>query len=124
VRASGHDRDLLTFLRTGDEAHLEADPGEPQDVGRRTAGEVGRARDLDVVRTEPDLAELGDLTEEAHDEVVRRRVVERVRRTDLLDASVVDDHDLVGDLHRLLLVVGDEHRRHRHLVVEPAQPVA
>ena len=30
----------------------------------------------------------------------------------------------VGDLHRLLLVVGDEHRGHVDLVVQPAQPGA
>ena len=37
---------------------------------------------------------------------------------------MVEDGDLVGDLHRLLLVVRDEDRRHVHLVVEPAQPLA
>ena len=33
-------------------------------------------------------------------------------------------HDLVGDVHRLLLVVRDEDRRHVHLVVQAAQPGA
>ena len=51
-------------------------------------------------------------------------VVQLVGRADLLDRAVVDHHDLVGDLHRLLLVVGDEHRGDVHLVVQPAQPVA
>ena len=51
-------------------------------------------------------------------------VVELVGRADLLDAPVVDDHDLVGDLEGLLLVVGHEHRGHVHLVVQAAQPVA
>ncbi len=37
---------------------------------------------------------------------------------------VVHDHDLLGDLHRLLLVVGDEDRRHVDLLVQPAQPFA
>ena len=32
--------------------------------------------------------------------------------------------DLVGDVHRLLLVVGDEERRHVDLVVQAAQPLA
>ena len=34
------------------------------------------------------------------------------------------DHDLVGDLEGLLLVVGHEDGGHVHLVVQPAQPVA
>ena len=37
---------------------------------------------------------------------------------------VVDDDDLVRDLEGLFLVVRDEHRRHLHLVVQAAQPVA
>ncbi len=45
-------------------------------------------------------------------------------RAALLDAAGVHHHDAVGDLERLLLVVGDEDRRHRELVVELAQPAA
>ena len=45
-------------------------------------------------------------------------------RAGLLDAPVVHDDDLLGDLHRLLLVVGDEDGRHVDLVVQPAQPLA
>ena len=37
---------------------------------------------------------------------------------------MVDDGDLVGDLHRLVLVVRDEDRRDVHDVVELAQPLA
>ena len=36
---------------------------------------------------------------------------------------LVEHGDAVGDVERLLLVVGDEHGRHVHLVVQPAQPV-
>ena len=32
--------------------------------------------------------------------------------------------DAVGDRHRLLLVVGDDQRRHGDLLVQPAQPLA
>ena len=35
---------------------------------------------------------------------------------------MVDDRQVVGDLHGLLLVVGHEHGRHVDLVVEPAEP--
>ena len=51
-------------------------------------------------------------------------VVDLARRADLLDPALVHHRDPVGDLHRLLLVVGDEHGGHALLVVEPAQPAA
>ena len=37
---------------------------------------------------------------------------------------MVDDGQAVGHLHRLLLVVGDENRRHVQGVVQVAQPLA
>ena len=120
----GHDGDLLAVLGAGDEPHLEADPGQTQDVGGGAAGEVGGQRDLDVVGPQADVTELGHLAEEVHHEVVGRLVVELVGRADLLDPALVDHHDLVGDLERLLLVVGDEHGGHGHLVVQAAQPLA
>ena len=43
---------------------------------------------------------------------------------DLLDPAVVHHRNLVGDLHRFLLIVRDEHRRDMHLVVEPPEPRA
>ena len=69
-------------------------------------------------------AEARRLADERQHELVRRPLVEVLRRADLLDAPVVHEHDLVGDLHRLLLVVRDEDRRDVHLVVETAQPLA
>ena len=51
-------------------------------------------------------------------------LVEVARRADLLDLAVVHHHDLLGHLHRLLLVVRDEDGRHVDLVVEAAQPGA
>ena len=65
-----------------------------------------------------------DGADEAHDELALRMLVELARRAGLLDLALVHDHDLLGDLHRLLLVVGDEDRRHVDLVVEAAQPRA
>ena len=65
-----------------------------------------------------------DLADEAHDELRRRMLVERARRTSLLDLALVHDDDLLGDVHRLLLVVGDEDRRDVDLVVETAEPLA
>ena len=47
----------------------------------------------------------------------KRPKAEIARLSDLLDPAFVHDHDLLGDLHRLLLVVCHEDRRHVHLVV-------
>ena len=51
-------------------------------------------------------------------------VVEVVGGARLLDPAFVHHDQLLGDVHRLLLVVGDEDRRHVHLLVEAAQPGA
>ena len=51
-----------------------------------------------------------------------RPVVDLLGRAALFDAAVVEDHDPVRDLHRLLLVVGDEDAGDMHLVMQPAQP--
>ena len=49
-------------------------------------------------------------------------VVDLVGRSDLLDAAVVHDDDLVGELERLLLVVRDEQAGHAQLAVEVVEP--
>jgi hypothetical protein len=51
-------------------------------------------------------------------------VVELVGGPRLLDPAFVHHDQLLGDVHRLLLVMGDEDRRHVHLLVEAAQPGA
>ena len=65
-----------------------------------------------------------DRAEELGDERGGRVVVERLRRAHLLDLPLVEHHDLVGDLERLLLVVGHEQAGDVHLVVELAEPGA
>ena len=124
VRPGEHDLHVVTGLGGHDEPHLEADPQLPGDPAGHGAGQARGRRHLDVVRPQLHVAEPGDLAEEAHHEVVGGLVVELVGGADLLDPALVDHHDLVGDLHRLLLVVGHEDRGHVHLVVEPAQPLA
>ena len=64
------------------------------------------------------------VTDERHDELARRLVVELARSADLLQPSVVHDGDLIRDLHRLLLIVRDEDGGHVDDVMELAQPVA
>ena len=97
---------------------------EPGDVGDRggVGGAVGLQPDLDVVGTDQRVAQPGHRADESHHEVVGGPVVQLVGIAHLLDLAVIDDHDPVGDLHRLLLVVGDEHGGHVHLVVQPSQP--
>ena len=70
------------------------------------------------------VAEPVDRPDEGHDELVGRPLVELARRAFLLDAPAVHDHDMVGHVHGLLLVVGHEDRRHVGLVVESSQPDA
>ena len=62
--------------------------------------------------------------DEAEDEGRGRRVVDLVGRADLLDAALVEDDDPVGELERLVLVVGDEDGGVAGLVVDLAQPAA
>ena len=76
------------------------------------------------MRAHEPAAEPAHRPEEAHHELGGRLVVDLARRADLLDPAVVHHRDPVGDLHRLLLVVGDQHRGHALLVVQPAQPRA
>ena len=61
--------------------------------------------------------------DEAHHELGRRGVVDLTRGAHLLDLAAVHHGDRVGDLHRLLLVVGDEDGRHALLIVETAKPL-
>ena len=74
------------------------------------------------MRPDEALAQPVHRPDERHDELVHRRVVQLARRADLLDPALVEEHDLARDLHRLLLVVRDDDRRHVHLVVEAPQP--
>ena len=89
-----------------------------------SVGAVRLEQHLEVVRADELVAEPVDRPDEAHHELVRGVLVEVARRADLLDPAVVHHHDLLGDVHRLLLVVGDEDRRHVDLVVQAAQPDA
>src|SRR5215207_8944040 len=104
-------------------AHLEAEVDDALD--RRTLGRAVRlAAHLDVVRADELLAKARDGPDERHHELVRRPLVEVARTADLLDAAFVHEDDLIGNLHRLLLIVCDEDGRHVHLVMEAPEPGA
>ena len=105
------------------DAHLEAEVDDALDVASRVVP-FAVERDLDVVRPDERVAEAVDRADEAHHELVRRVLVEVARPADLLDPALVHHRDPVGDLHRLLLVVRDDHGRRVRLVVESAQPDA
>ena len=77
-----------------------------------------------VVRAHPPAAQPGGRPDEGEDELVGRAVVQLGRGAHLLEASVVDDGEAVGHLHRLFLVVRHEHCRHVLRLVQVAQPLA
>src|SRR5690606_35494253 len=62
--------------------------------------------------------------DEAVDEGRGRPVIDLVRRTDLFDIALAHDHEAVGELERLLLVMGDEHGRVAGGIVDLTQPSA
>ena len=104
--------------------HLEAEPRHPDD-GRGRGRRVRLVEQLEVVRPHQ-RGRPASVT--GPRKLITKSfagcVVELVGRADLLDLAVGHHHDAVGDVHRLLLVVGDEHGGHVDLVVQPAQPGA
>src|SRR3954464_1186779 len=115
---------VLAVLADELDAHLEAEVDDALDHRLGAALALGLEQQLDVVRADERIAEPVDRPDEAHHELVGRLLVEVARRTDLLDAALVQDDVLAGALHRLLRVWGDDDRRHVHLVVQAAQPGA
>ena len=65
-----------------------------------------------------------DLADELAHERRGRLLVDRRGRADLFDPAVVHHRDAIGQLQRLFLVVGDEHRDQAKLLVQLAQPAA
>src|SRR5919198_1062536 len=106
------------------EGPLAAVRGEaPEDVSYARAAAPLQGRWV-VVRAHEPVGQVADRPEELHDEAVGRVVIELARRADLLDTALVEHGDAVGDPHRLLLVVRDQHGGDVDLVVQPAQPFA
>src|SRR5436305_8030254 len=85
------------------------EPEAENSLDHRLVGAAARIGEyLDVVWSHQYVTEAGGRAEEAHHEGAGRVVVELLRWADLFDLTVVDQHDLVGEFHRLFLVVGDE----------------
>ena len=82
------------------------------DLGR-SAARQNDARRSAVHRGDVDAEEIhARRTDEGGDELVRRRVVKLERRADLGDDPLVENDDLVGESHRLRLVMRHiDHRR-------------
>ena len=122
ARELGAQRRALRRQQLG--ADLEAQPHEPHDLRGLRPG-AGLLEHLDVVRAHQPAADVvtgptKDITN------VVGRAGRRPRRggADCSTRPSLIDHDLLGDLERLLLVVRDEDRRHVDLVVQAAQPRA
>ena len=81
-------------------------------------------RQVQVVRPHENVAERLRVADEGHDELCCGLVVELARAAHLLEFAVVDDGDLIGDLHCLVLIVRDEYRRDVDDVVQLAEPLA
>ncbi len=59
--------------------------------------------------------------DELRDEARRRRVVDLLRRSDLLDPAAVEHADAVAHRQRFVLVVGDEHEGDAELALQRLQ---
>src|SRR5262249_27747627 len=101
----------------------------PEDQHARPA-RAGAGADLEGTVVEEQLSRFdGDrqrvgLAHEACHERRRRTIVDLVGRADLLDLAAIQHHDAVGELDRLLLVVGNEDGGVTGAVVDLAQPAA
>src|SRR5690606_6939625 len=91
-------------------------------------GVAGTQRDLELAGFREAAFDDGwehiHLSHESGDERGCRVVLNFARWSLLLEASVFDDEHLVGHGKGFLLIMGDEYGRHRHLVVQLAQPSA
>ena len=104
-------------------SHLEAELSDAfDDTGscavRRCSG------DDEIVRAYPVTVVQRRWSEEGRHELIGWVVVASGRRPHLLEIAVSDDRNLVSDLHRLFLIVGDEHGGDLHLFDEISQPTA
>ena len=84
----------------------------------------GLVAKLDVVWSHEDVTKRLCVSDKRHHELARGLVVELVRAADLLEAAMVHNRNLVRDLHRLVLVVGDEDGGDVDDIVKLSQPLA
>src|SRR5439155_3216878 len=76
------------------ELHAHVEPEMRHALDEHLLGvSLRQRRKDDVVRTDELVAELRGLADEREHELVRRPLVEIARRSDLLDASAVHEHD-------------------------------
>ncbi len=115
--------DVAAVVELELDADLEAEVHDALDE-RLGAGAVGLGEDLDVVRAHERVAEAVDGPDERHHELVGGVSYSSRGAPACSIAALVHDDDLLGDFHRLLLIVRDEDRRHVDLLVQAAQPFA
>ena len=78
--------------------------------------------EIDLAPLDPPVERV-HLAQEIHHEFGLGIMEHVVGRTDLFDAALVHHQHPVGQLHRLVLVVGHEDARQMNLVVQPPQPL-
>src|SRR5262245_28439200 len=113
--------DLIPVRERELDANFEAKMDYALD-DRLSAGPVCRELDLEVVWTDERVIEPVDRADEPHHEFARRVLVEIAWFSGLLDPAFVHEHDAVGDVHRLLLVVRDQDGGDVDVLVEPSKP--
>jgi len=116
---------------------VTAHVGEPPQAGREAA-RPGMHQYHDIVRAHKKVGGLArcivgcteagslgkniHLSHKVHHEWTSRMVVNLSRAADLLDTTLIHHNNLVGNFHRLLLVVSHDHCGDVHLIVEVAEP--
>ena len=101
--------------------------GSAASTGPSAALAAPSSRSRSPTRTRPPETVTGKrarFADEAEHEGRGRRVVDLVGGADLLDPALAHHHHAVGELHRLLLVVGDEDGGVPGAVVDLAEPAA
>ena len=111
------------LLGRRDRKLMRADERDAGAVVRRIRGGIGQAQSAEHHRTavEPAVEAVG-VAQEVADKRRRRALINVGGGADLLDPPGVHHDDAVGEIERLLLIVGDEHRGDVARLVDLAQP--
>ena len=83
----------------------------------------GDAVDMEMAALDFSAELVGAAEKFGHESGLRRRI-DLLRRARLLDAAAVQHRDLIGEVERLFLIVGDENGGQFQPLVQAAQPAA
>ena len=113
--------ELLTIVKDQFDPRFEAQLADARNAGfPRRKGWL--LLDRDRMRADEAAAEPRDRPDEPHDELTCRVLIDLLRLTHLLHPPLVQHDKLVGNLHRLFLVVRDQYGGYPDLLPKLAQP--